>query len=374
VITKKKIYIDCRLIEGSGIATYLINLIKTFNKIEKSLDIHILVKSFKKIIIDDQEKNEKHLFKSPIYSISEQLFFPKFIGKNDILHVPHYNAPILFSGKLIITVHDICHYVMKDYFTGITKRFYASIFMKFALMRANYIITVSHFTKTEIVKYFHINPSKITVIHNGIDSHYSPRRKSELLKILALYKVPNKYLLYVGNIKPHKNIVKLIIAYYNAKRIDNSIPKLIICGEHDKHFDILSELGRSGILTKDFFSENIILLGFVKYEDLPCLYSGAELFLYPSLYEGFGIPPLEAMACGTPVIASNTSSIPEILGENALLVNPHNQDDITDAIIRLWQNPSLQKELTLKGLVHANHFKWNESAYKHIELYNKLEK
>ena len=319
---------------------------------------------------DPPDFQNQHIFKSRIYSLSEQLFYPKRMGRGDILHVPHYNAPVLFSGKLIITVHDICHYVMKGYFTGIAKRIYASIFMKLVLTRANYIITVSYFTKNEIVKNFNINPRKITVIYNGLDSHYYPRFKPELVKTLALHKIPNKYLLYVGNIKPHKNIKKLVTAYYNAKRIDNSIPKLIICGKHDRSFDLLSEIDQSGILTKDFFSENVILLGFVKYEELPYLYSGAEIFLYPSLYEGFGIPPLEAMACGTPVIASNTSSIPEILEGNALLVNPRNQDEITNAIVRLWQSPSLQKEFISKGLAHANRFKWNESAYKHIEIYN----
>ena len=141
------LYIDSRMIEGSGIASYLSNLIKTYNKERNNFDIHYLVKEKTSIISEPPYFKNQHLFDEEIYSMKEQFFYPKILSKKDVLHVPHYNAPLLFSGKLIVTVHDICHFVMKDYFTGFPKRAYASIFMKMVLNKADKIISVSNINK-----------------------------------------------------------------------------------------------------------------------------------------------------------------------------------------------------------------------------------
>ena len=365
------LYLDCRMLQGSGIATYLHNLIRSYKKKDHQLDLQYLVKNYTSIISAAPYYQNQHRFDSKIYSIHEQLFYPKRMGKGDVLHVPHYNAPLMFSGKLIVTVHDLCHYVMKDYFNGLPKRIYAGMFMKLVLIRADHIITVSHFTKNEIIKHFRIDPGKITVIHNGVDSYFYPRTEAETQRFLASNNLPERYLLYVGNIKPHKNISRLILAYYRAKSIAEDLPKLVICGRHDQNYNVVSQLYQSGAIMEPFVKENILFLGYAKYEDLPYLYSGADLFLFPSLYEGFGIPPLEAMACGTPALASNTSSLPEVLGDCALLVDPYNPADIAEGIIKLWNNPSLQKEMVDKGLIHVQKYNWESSAEEHLEIYQK---
>ncbi len=366
------IYLDCRLIKGSGIATYLRNLILCYRNHEPDLMIQYLVSSPSDELSDPPDYQNQHIFGANIYSLSEQLFYPKRIGKDDILHVPHYNAPLLFSGQLIVTVHDLCHYVMKDYFTGLAKRFYASTFMRMILYRASHIITVSNFTKIEIINNFKINPSKISVIHSGIDPHYYPRNSTDVQQYLNLKGLPNNYILYVGNLKPHKNIARMILTYHKAKLLNDNLPKLVICGMKDNGYDFLSEVIQGGISNK-FVRSNIIFLGYAQYDDLPYLYSGADLLLFLSLYEGFGLPPLEAMACGTPVIASNTSAVPEILEDTAVLVDPCDLNEIVSAIIELWTTPSLQNEMIIRGLNHVKKFNWEDSAAKHLELYHKYD-
>ena len=159
-------YLDCRMLEGSGISTYLSNLIQQFRSKHSKIQLNYLVKRYSNLISQAPDYPGQHLFQSKIYSINEQLFFPKTYDKNDLLHVPHYNAPLRFPGKLIVTVHDLCHLVMKEFFKGPAKRFYATIFMAMVLKKASRIITVSHFTESEILKYFNVDPKKISVIRN----------------------------------------------------------------------------------------------------------------------------------------------------------------------------------------------------------------
>ena len=275
------------------------------------------------------------LFQSNIYSINEQLFFPKTYDKNDLLHIPHYNAPLRFPGKLIVTVHDLCHLVMKEFFNGPAKRFYATIFLAMVLKKASRIITVSHFTESEILKNFNVDPKKIFVIPNGLDPFFSPRTKDEQIKAIKEHDFPKKYLLYVGNIKRHKNITRMIQGYHMAWEQNPNLPKLLIIGVRDKKYDPLSEAFIADHEVQTTFMDQVIFKGYVPYKDLPSIYSAAEGFLFPSLYEGFGFPPLEAMACGTAVIASNNSSLPEVLGDNALFVDPYDVNQISSSILNL---------------------------------------
>ncbi|HCP34040.1 MAG TPA: glycosyltransferase family 1 protein, partial [Deltaproteobacteria bacterium] len=277
----------------------------------------------------------QYRFQSKIYSVSEQLFYPKILGKGDVLHVPHYNAPLRFPGKLVVTVHDLCHLVMKEFFKGPAKRTYASVFLKAVLKKASKIITVSHFTEHEILKYFHIDQKKIEVIPNGLDPHFYPRSDKEQKRVREANRLPESYLLYVGNIKPHKNIAKLIKAYHKGWCQKPDLPKLVFVGQNDEGYDPFSEAMSKGDSTYLAFKDRVIFKGFVPYEDLPGLYSGAEAFLFPSLYEGFGFPPLEAMACGTAVLASNSSSLPEILNGHAVFIDPYDEEAISSAILQL---------------------------------------
>ena len=183
---------------------------------------------------------------------------------------------------------------------------------------------------------------------------------------------PKSYLLYVGNIKRHKNIKRLIKGYYKAWKQKSDLPKLIIVGQSDQGYDPYLEAVSDFNEVDPNFQKQVILKGYVPYEDLPALYSGADVFIFPSLYEGFGFPPLEAMACGTPVIASNNSSLPEVLGDNALYVDPYDINQITSSILKIYENAELVESFINNGLKHVQQYSWEKSAQKHIEIYDCL--
>ena len=364
-------YLDCRMLQGSGISTYLMGLIRIYKK-NYDLNISYLVKNYTRVISNAPDYSNQFRFKSNIYSLHEQIFYPSILNSNDILHVPHYNAPLRFPGKLVITVHDLCHLVMKEFFKGPAKRFYSSIFMRQVLKISSVIITPSHFTKREIFKYFNIDPKKITVIHNGLDPHFYPRTINEQKTAQKANGFPCSYLLYVGNIKRHKNIKRLIQGYYKAWKQKSDLPKLFIVGQSDQGYDPYLEATSEYDEVNPDFENQVIFKGYVPYEDLPALYSGADAFIFPSLYEGFGFPPLEAMACGTPVIASNNSSLPEVLGDNALYVDPYDIHQITSSILKIYENAELLEPFINNGLKHVQQYSWEKSAEKHIEIYDRL--
>ncbi len=361
------------MLHGSGIATYLLNLIRQYRSSDPQPELHYLVRDYTRVISSSPDYPNQHRFDSKIYSVSEQLFYPKILSKGDVLHVPHYNAPLRFPGKLVVTVHDLCHLVMKEFFKGPAKRTYASVFLKAVLKKASKIITVSHFTEQEILKYFHIDQKKIEVIPNGLDPHFYPRSDKEQKRVREANRLPESYLLYVGNIKPHKNIAKLIKAYHKGWCQKPDLPKLVIVGKKDEGYDPFSEAMSKGDSTYLAFKDQVIFKGFVPYEDLPGLYSGAKAFLFPSLYEGFGFPPLEAMACGTAVLASNSSSLPEILNGHAVFIDPYDEEAISSAILQLCKDSDLREKLIQHGLQHVRKFSWEDSAEKHLEVYRQLE-
>ena len=239
--------------------------------------------------------------------------------------------------------------------------------------KAKRIITVSNFTKSEILNYFPVNPEKISVIPNGLDPHFFPRSLDEQKKVQKAHRITQPYLLYVGNVKPHKNITRMIQGYLRAWEKNPNLPKLLIIGQRDTKYDPLLEALHGYFGDKSSFIKQVVFKGYVPYEDLPALYSGAEGFLFPSLYEGFGFPPLEAMACGIPVMASNNSSLPEILNVHALFVDPYNVEQISSAILKIVQDSAVKQELILNGLSHVQRYSWKESTEKHLELYRQLE-
>jgi Glycosyltransferase len=239
---------------------------------------------------------------------------------------------------------------MKEFFKGPAKRFYSSIFMRQILKKSSVIITPSHFTRGEILKYFNIDQKKIAVIHNGLDPHFYPRTINEQKTAQKTNGFPNSYLLYVGNIKRHKNITRLIQGYYKAWKQKSDLPKLFIVGQSDQGYDPYLEVISDFDEVDSDFENQVIFKGYVPYEDLPALYSGADVFIFPSLYEGFGFPPLEAMACGTPVIASNNSSLPEVLGDNALYVDPYDINQITSSILKIYENAEFVEPFINNGL------------------------
>jgi glycosyltransferase involved in cell wall biosynthesis len=315
-----------------------------------------------------QQKNFKLVFfrfPSNLKFINER-FIPLniLIGKVDIFHVPYQlYCPFIVGGKKIFTIHDIIPFINPQWDTNPLrfKRVMALIFK-----RANKIITISESSKNDLIKYCNIFPDRITIIPNGVDPHFKLIEQKIKQQILLKYNLTNNYIFYTGEVVPRKNLTALLKAFESL--IKNKIynHKLVISGIiHKNYTEFFDTLNNMPISVK----ENIIITGYVPYEDLPALYNGAEILVFPSLYEGFGLPVLEAMACGCPVITSNVSSLPEVCGDAAILINPDNVDEITDAMERVLSDGKLREEMKRKGLKRAKMFSWEKAARETLQVY-----
>lgn len=354
------IKIDTRMLKASGIGTYLINLIPKIINTYPKTSFHLIGK--KNEILNYNWANKNNVMvencEVPIYSISEQFLLAKS-ANTDLLWVPHYNIPIFYSGKLLVTVHDAFHLAMLEYVEGIHKRLYAKALFTAIKYKANKIICVSKFSAKELVRLTGVNPDKITVIHNGVNKEWFEIKKEK--------RPHNKpYLLYVGNVKPHKNLVRLLEAF---ELLANKIPHdLIIVGKKEGFITGDTIIEKKAISLK----QRVHFTGYVDNKLLHQYFVHAETLVFPSLYEGFGLPPLEAMACGCPVIVSNAASLPEVCGDAAIYCDPYSVEDIANKIEQLLADKNLQQEMRLKGIERAKQFSWEKAAKKTCEVIEEL--
>ncbi|MFC1811503.1 glycosyltransferase family 4 protein [Thermodesulfobacteriota bacterium] len=290
----------------------------------------------------------------------EQVLLPFRLSSKHLLFSPCNTGPILIKNQVIL-IYDVAVLHNPDWFSRKSSFLYHLI-LPYLARRSKHIITISEFSKISILKYFNVSTKKISVVFPGVDIFFSPQNKSEIVRVGKAYNLPERYVLFVGSIDPRKNIIELIKAWKLIYRNISNV-KLVVAG------------GKSNILGEVKFNslaDDVSFLGYVPDNDLPGLYSGAEIFIYPSLYEGFGLPPLEAMSCGCPVIVSNTSSLPEVCGDAALYCDPHSSDDIAEKIHFLINNTSLQEELKRKGRERALKFTWEKCAKEICEVIETL--
>lgn len=317
-----KIIVDARMLKMSGIGTYIQNLIKN-NCYDIALGHR---KELKKYFSADKIID----FNSNIYGIDEQFKFPylKIYKLNPyVLHVPHYNVPIFYSGRMIVTIHDLTHIVMPKFLPNKFAYIYARVMIGIACLKAEKILTVSENTKKDIIKYYHVNPKKISVVYNGVGEEFTKKDKKEISYLYNKYSIPTnkKILMYVGNLKKHKNLENLLEAFSKLKNIENY--RLILVGKAFKNINELNE--KEKLLNIDNY---VVHTGVVNQEELVDFYNLADLFIFPSLYEGFGLPILESLKCGTPVICSNTSSMLEVGGKVVSYFNPYDIEEIKKSI------------------------------------------
>lgn len=350
-----KVAIDARMVEMSGIGTYI---------------QHLLNSDMYDIALGNSEKLNKYNinniieFDSNIYGLKEQFKFPyKKLKKlkPDILHIPHYNIPIFYRGKMVVTIHDLTHLIYTEFLPNKFAYFYAKFMIGLALKKSEKVITVSENTKKDILERYKVNPDKIEVIYNAAGGEFKKRDKADIEYLYDKYSIPKnkKIIMYVGNLKPHKNLERLLQAF---SKINNENVVLILVGKAFKRY---SELGN--IEEKLRISNKVIHTGMVEQEELVDLYNLADLFVFPSLYEGFGIPVLESLACGTPVICSNTSSLPEVGGNVVDYFDPLNIEDIKNKIEK-----NLEKEKKINYSNQLKKFSWDRNIEKTKEIYEKL--
>ncbi len=366
-----KIGIDCRMIYHSGIGTYLQNLLREFSYLSISEDME-------NILYGDVDKLKKYNFtikefNFPIYSLQEQLFSPLKLKKErlDLIHFPHYNVPLLYSGEIVVTIHDLIHLLFPQYFSFVASR-YAHFMLRHVSRKAKKIITDSHSSKRDIIKLLKVSSKKITVIYPGVSRNYRPIKDEFLIeKIKRKYNITQEFILFVGLLKPHKNIINLIKAFFKLRKNNSLLKnKLVIIGKKKGPYYLKVE----ELIRKLGLEEEIIFLGKVDADDLLMLYNSARVFILPSFYEGFGLPPLEAMACGIPVITANTSSLPEVVGDAAVMVDPYDIEEMAKAMYTVFTDRNLRKQMIDKGFERVKYFSWENAACQTCKVYKEVYK
>lgn len=370
-----KIGIDSRaakLYRGTGIGTYTYQLINCLNKIDsinkyllfipKNCTYNIPLKSNFCVndIIDDNKNN-----------FWDEVNIPNILKNKDIelYHVPQngIGLPEDKNCSFVITLHDIIPYKMPE---TVSKN-YLKIFREKIpqiLSKCDGIITVSNYSKQDIIKTLNFPADKIYVTHLAAEEIYKPIDKLVSKNVVKkFYSIDDDFILYVGGFSPRKNILGLINAFniFSCKYKKNI--KLVIAGRRGPSYSIYKER-----VHKLNIDDKVIFPGFISIEHLPYLYNAAELFVYPSFYEGFGLPPIEAMSCGIPVIASSTTSIPEVTNGSALLVDPNNTELLSELILKVILDEKLKNKLTMLGLARASELTWQKTARNTLTAYNKV--
>ncbi len=303
---------------------------------------------------------------SSLISLYLNLNFTKYVGEGDIFHATDHIFPNLPKQKKVFTIHDISYLSLPNTHLK-TNSLFLKIAMPILLKKADKVICISEYTKKEVLQNYNISEDKTKMIYLGIDPIFF--EKVDEIKISqnkTKWNIPEKYILYVGNIEPRKNLSRLIEAY-SLVRSTGLEEKLIIAGKKSWLYkDIINKVSDLGL------EKDVIFTGIVPDSDLPALYQGAILFVFPSLLEGFGLPPLEAMASGIPVITSSTSSLGEICSNSALTVDPQKVNEIAQAIKAVITNQNLKKDLINRGYKNAQKFNWEKTALETMEVYRSI--
>lgn len=351
-----------------GIGRYVVNLSQALTEIAPDLGLTLLYDpsaAAARLTLPDLPRIACSI--SP-FSIQQQWSVPGILrrARARLYHSPYYLMPYLPGVPSLVTCYDLIPLVYPEYFTA-TQRLMYRLAHILALRTARVILAISQATKSDLVRAFHVDPQRVHVTPLAADAAFAPRSAAQIAAARSKYALPEQYVLYLGINKPHKNLPRLVEAW----RLSNinfqiSNVKLVIAGQWDERYPearrLATELGL----------DQIVFAGPVEETDLPALYSGATLFVFPSLYEGFGLPVLEAMACGVPVICSNTSSLPEVAGDAALTVNPRDATGIANAITRVLDDAGLRDGLCAKSLARAAQFSWARTACATMQVYREI--
>ncbi len=301
----------------------------------------------------------------PIYGWREQGAVAWAARGADLLHVPHYNVPVLFRGNLLVTIHDLVHLLEPTIARTLPSRLYARPLLHFAARRASRIITGSEYSRDRIVEVLRVPRDKISVIPYGVHPRFrAENREAAREAVRAALALASPYLLFVGNLKPHKNVERLLEGFSRLGERGWMSHELVLIGDDVKGKPRLEQAAaRLGI------SGRVRFIPYVGDSLLPQVYSAADLFIMPSLMEGFGLPVVEAMASGTPVVCARSSSLPEVAGDAAHFFDPLDVADLAKAVERVLGDSDYAQELRRRGLERAQAFTWEACARKHREMY-----
>jgi glycosyltransferase involved in cell wall biosynthesis len=363
-----RVAIDARKLRDFGIGTYIRNVLVELHRLDEATPYVVLGRARDvdrlralaprfRVVVEEAEP----------YSIGEQVRIPWRLRREGIalVHEPHYVLPPLTPCRSVVTIHDCIHLMFPQYLPSRLAHVYARASMWTATRQASRILTVSEASRRDILRFFAIPADKVQVIYNAIDERFlTPPDEATTERVRQRYQLDHPFVLYVGNIRPHKNIERTIDAFGRARADGPDGLKLVIIGDEVSKYPSLRQMVHRHKLDK-----HVRFLGFQPQETLASFYRLAGAFVFPSLYEGFGLPPLEAMACGTPVITSNVSSLPEVAGDAALLVDPYDVEALAKAMVRIFTDRPLRETLVGRGLARARQFSWAESVARIQSVY-----
>ena len=369
-----KIAIDARsstLYQGTGIGTYTSNLIDEITSFYSEDEFTLFCSG--KFNSNFNRKNTNIVYSSGRHGgFYEKYYIPSVLGRlnSDLYHIPQNGIGFDFNTKIptVVTIHDLIPYIMPETVgKGYLERFLRD--MPSIISNSSGILTVSEHSKRDILKFFSFYPeNRIFVTPLAANINFKPLNKANCkLYVKNIFGINDPYILYVGGFSLRKNVWGLINAFSKIYKDLKKTYKLLICGP------LKDEGERLFKFVEDNALEDIIIFsGYLEDDILPVLYTGCDTFVYPSFYEGFGLPPLEAMSCKAPVITSNLTSIPEVTGDSALLINPYKVDELEQALVTLLNNESLKNSLSEKGYLRSLEFTWIETAKKTLNAYQEL--
>lgn len=352
---------------GGGVRTYTKEVISRILKHQDGNE-YVVYHDSKKNLGNFGNANEKVVpVGHPLFRIGWDYFLLPQALKKDKIDFIHYFKPATTpfkKPKAIATMYDVIPLLYPETQTAIQLAYWKKQLPLVAKTCAH-LITISECSKCDIVRLLQVDPAKITVTPLGVDPRFHPVSDQEKKTVRDKYQLSENYILYLGTIEPRKNVARLIRAF---NQVANRIPHgLVVAGKWGWGFeDVKSEIAKSP------FRDRIVILDYIEPEYLVSLCGAASLFVFPSIYEGYGLPPLEAMACGTPVITSNVSSLPEVVGDAAITINPLDEDSLAHEMERLALDVNLQNQLREKGLARAKQFNWDRTAEMTLDVYKKI--
>jgi glycosyltransferase involved in cell wall biosynthesis len=363
-----------------GAGNYIIELIRHIERMDRADEFVVFAQPHGRDLIDVEARPGFEWVMISEHSparrlVWEQVAFPRLVGKArlDLLHSPHYTRPMRLPCASVVTFHDMTFFLYPHLHT-LSKRLYFPQAIRLSARKADALIADSESTRQDAIRLLGISPERIYTIPLGVSPAFHPVHEVERLEaVRQRYSLPEHFILYVGLVEPRKNLPMLLRAFQRLQEdlriqgVPNPVPLVIV--------------GRFGWATEQVFElvdalaikEKVHFSGYIPAEDLPIVYNLADVFVYPSLYEGFGLPPLEAMACGTPVITTAVSSMPEHVGEAGLLIPPQDEGALFQALVAVIRDSDLRRQLSKKGPERAAHYSWNRTAQETLNVYRRVQ-
>jgi glycosyltransferase involved in cell wall biosynthesis len=367
-----RIGIDARKLHDFGIGTYIRNLLRQLSRLDHDTEYVLLGRPEDLTDLKGLGENFRAVPETAgNYSLAEQVRVPLALKRERVtlFHAPHYVLPPLVPCKSVVTIHDCIHLMFPQYLPNRFALTYARRSIALAARRATRVMTVSETSKRDIMRFFGTPSEKIDVIHNAYDERFGTEpSEEEISRVRERYQLEGDFILYAGNVRPHKNLERVIEAFHIVRSQGLDHVKLVMIGD-----DISKYAALRRAVHRHQLHKYVRFLGYVPEVTLAAMYRLAGVFVFPSLYEGFGLPPLEAMASGTPVVTSNVSSLPEVTGDAAVLVDPYDPSAIADGIARVLSDGEFSASLRSRGLARARQFSWETSVRRVLEIYQDVD-